>query len=282
MNKGLIRTAIIGLIFFGIGAVVAESNLNIFTLRADKVLTDYIGGNTTANKVNITGLIIQAGQVLGYYNESATDALLDAKADQSDLTAHIGNVTGNPHNVTALQVGAAASSHTHSGGDIMSQVNDTDTVDGYHAGNAAGQIPVLDASGKYVGIPKRDASGNVLYSTTELGTNNSVVSSSGAWADTGKDIIVDLTDIDYMKGNYQCKISSNNQPFGIRLERGGTVYSQFTANIGTSYGWYTGAIADVRDLSGSITFNVQISGGSFTGYNQGLHIHPNDYEGVDS
>lgn len=149
MNKKLIKIVIIALIFFGIWAVAAESNLNTFTLRADRVLTDYIGGNATADKVNITGLVIQTGQVLGYYNESATDTLLDAKADlihnhalgvsnvsglqgildnkadASDLTVHTSN-TSNPHSVTRGQIGAAASSHNHSGSDITSPVAEAD------------------------------------------------------------------------------------------------------------------------------------------------------------
>lgn len=146
MNKELIGIAIIGLVFFGIEAVAAESGLYTFTLRADRVLTDYIGGNVTADKVNITGLIIQAGQILGYYNKSATDTLLDTKANSthdhalgvsnvsglqgildnkynmseadallgekandSDLTAHTGD-SDNPHNVTTVPTADYASS----------------------------------------------------------------------------------------------------------------------------------------------------------------------------
>jgi hypothetical protein len=132
VNKELIGIAIICLVFSGIGAVAAESNLYAFTLRADRVLTDYIGGNATSDKVNITGLVIQAGQILGYYNKSATDTLLGAKANDSDLTAHTGD-TNNPHNVTTAQTGAAEATHNHTGDDITSQVSDAHTVDGSHA-----------------------------------------------------------------------------------------------------------------------------------------------------
>lgn len=77
----------------------------------------------------MTGPLSLAGDPAGE-NEATRKAYVDnvTQAVQSNLTAHTGN-TNNPHGVTAEQVGAAASAHTHSSGDITSGVtNNTSTA----------------------------------------------------------------------------------------------------------------------------------------------------------
>jgi hypothetical protein len=172
VNKELIGIALIAMIFFGTWAVAAESGLYTFTLRADRVLTDYIGGNATSDKVNITGLIIQAGQVLGYYNETEvnstlynersnregndTDIRSDVSSVNSSLTAlstHIDNNT-NPHVVTAGQLGAVVDgcSNCLDG----TEVNETGLSEVPTAGYASNGVPVggiIMWSGTLASIP---------------------------------------------------------------------------------------------------------------------------------
>lgn len=348
MNKELIGIAIIAMIFFGTCAVAAESGLYTFTLRADRVLTDYIGGNATSDKVNITGLVIQAGQVLGYYNETEVDAQInmcfvndtalltalntetsqregndtalqsDIDSVNSTLDTHTAD-TGNPHTVVAedltitdsdvpntITINQAANAHTvdtyhattsagaSTGVPVISSTTtytnlkagyasssgNSDTVDNYHAGNAANQVPVLDASGKYVGIPKRDINGAPLYQTAELGSSNAVVTTTNpSYECTHKTITVDLTGIDFIEVDYEIKVASGSDTVYVKLQYNTVDYAPWSGAIGTSYTWQSGT-ADVRSLSGNTQFDFcyHTAGGTPATTNQGLNIHANDWE----
>ena len=73
-------------------------------------------------------------QYLDYSGDNRVSAS-EIKEAMNELDAHKDN-TNNPHQVTASQVGAAPTIHTHSGIDITSAVSEAenaDTVDGKHA-----------------------------------------------------------------------------------------------------------------------------------------------------
>ena len=84
-----------------------------------------VGAVPASRKVN--GKDLSADIALSAADVGA-DAAGSAAAVAATLTSHTGN-TNNPHSVTAEQVGAAASAHTHSSGDITSGVtNNTSTA----------------------------------------------------------------------------------------------------------------------------------------------------------
>jgi len=63
------------------------------------------------------------------------DAAGSASAVQDNLNTHIDTQSGNPHDVSLADIGAAAASHTHPGDEITSAVDsagNADTVDSYH------------------------------------------------------------------------------------------------------------------------------------------------------
>lgn len=226
MNKKLIMTAGIALIFSGIWAVAAESNLNTFTLRADKILTDYIGGNATSDKVNITGLIIHAGQVLGYYNESATDTLLDAKSNQSDLTAHIDNITSNPHGVTTSQIGAAATIHDHSLG--VSNVSGLQGIlDNKY--NKSETDALLGGKADAADLTSHTSASNNPHSVT-IGQIGAATSSHNHSGSEITDAVSSATDAD-MVDNYHAGNAANNV---LVLDSSGSV--PFSNNVWFIYG----------------------------------------------
>lgn len=87
-------------------------------------------------------------------NETVDVADLNYNADQIDaaLAAHKSrHASGGADALTPADIGAAAASHTHSGGDITSAVanaTNADTVDGAHAGTGANNVLKLDSSGQ--------------------------------------------------------------------------------------------------------------------------------------
>ncbi|MEE8403120.1 MAG: hypothetical protein V3R93_05130 [Candidatus Hydrothermarchaeaceae archaeon] len=245
-NKELIRIAVIALIFFGIGAAAAESNLNTFTLRADRVLAGYIGGNVTADEVNITGLMIKAGQVLGYYNESATDALLDIKANASNLTSHTSN-TSNPHNVTAAEVGGAVAIHSHAGTAITSSVSQADyadTVDGIHLFLSDTLVSPINGSDNQLQYD------GVEYSETCNNDCNTGYVLAITWNDT--DISTQDSDIYDMisKVTYQQRAAASSPGCAsgahhsvVRIKEDGVTKSETDIATASDTGWVTKTVS---------------------------------------
>lgn len=114
---------------------------------------------TSAPAASVAGRLVLVTADGRIYRD--TGAAVAALALLTDVTSHTGR-TDNPHSVTAAQAGALATSARGAANGVASldagtlvplaQIPATltgksaDQVDGYHAGNASGQVPVSNGT----------------------------------------------------------------------------------------------------------------------------------------
>lgn len=103
----------------GVYAKDADNNEQLYAYRYSSGDVDYFPASDSGRTLELTmTVVVQLG------NAENVKAILvegDAYALKSDFEAHLSDKF-NPHGVTAAQVGAAASNHTHGTADIMSGI----------------------------------------------------------------------------------------------------------------------------------------------------------------